>query len=275
MRTCSTKYRVALLKREGNDRKGKKMLFVTLWDANFCGCIVTDTGFMCEYTDQNFLRLRLETLPVTLKFMCPFSEIFYLVHSLLILLQSLSSFWTLNKTINANLLLIPYSFFSFHLFTCLHCHIMLNFHHEIFPGNLFTTVIKNTRSYPDNDISPIKWWACGQPLDLPKHLGLVFLKISEGRSNASLVLVIIVRSPVHSICKGQLMCLLVEGRQLRRSTNSLEVFSASERRSPFTGITIFQWISLFLQISSLFYHRIQENYYFWKIFHLQSHYRRE
>lgn len=68
------------------------MLFVTLCHPNFFGCIVTDTGFMCEYTDQDFLTLRLETLQVTLKFMCPFSEIFYLVHSLLILLQSLSSF---------------------------------------------------------------------------------------------------------------------------------------------------------------------------------------
>lgn len=220
METCSTKYKVVLLKRERNDRKGKKMLFVTLCHPNFCGCVVTDTGFMCEYTDQDFLRLRLETLQLTLKFMFPFSEIFYLVHSLLILLQSLSSFWRPNKTIKANPLL-TYSPFLFHLLTYLHCHIMLSCHHEISPENLFTIIIiKNTHSYPDNDITPIKWWACGQPLDLPKHLGLIFLKISEGRSNASLVLVITPRSPVHSICKGQFMCLLVEERQLRGSTST-------------------------------------------------------
>lgn len=52
----------------------------------------------------------------------------------------------------------------------------------------------------------------------PKALGLIFLKRSEGRSNASLVLLITLRSPVHSICKGQLMCLLVEERQLSGST---------------------------------------------------------
>lgn len=194
------------------------MLFVTLWDAKFCGCIVTDTGFMCECTDQDFLRLRLETLQVTLRFMCLFNEIFYSVHSLLILLQSLSSFWTLNKTINASLLLIPYSPFSFHLLMCLHCHIMLSFHHQISPENLFTTIIKNTHAYPDMDFSPIKLWAWGQLLDLPNRLGLVFLKISEDRSNASLVLVIILRSPVRSICKDQLVCLLVEEIQLKGST---------------------------------------------------------
>lgn len=100
------------------------MMFVTLWGPNFCGCIVTDTGFMCEYTDQDFLRLRLETLLVILRFLCPFSEIFYLVHSLLILLQSLSCFWRPNKTIKANhgsLLTLPPHF------TCspLYCHIVL------------------------------------------------------------------------------------------------------------------------------------------------------
>lgn len=82
------------------------MLFLTQWDPNFCGWIVTHIGFMCEYTDQDFLRLRLETLQVTLRFMCPFSEIFYLVHSLLILLQCLRSFGRPNKTIKAISLLI-------------------------------------------------------------------------------------------------------------------------------------------------------------------------
>lgn len=201
--------------------KEKIILFFTLWDPNFFGCIVVDTGFIYEYKLYmwiDFLRLRLETLQVTLRFMCHFSEIFYLVHSLFTLLQSLSSFWRPDKTIKANPFLTPYSPFSFHLLTHLHCHIMLSFHHEISPENLFTTIIiKNTPSYLDNDITPIKWWACGQPLDLPKHLGLIVLKISEGRSNASLVLVITLRSPAHSICKGQLMCLLVEERQQRGS----------------------------------------------------------
>lgn len=161
---------------------------------------------------------------------------------------------------------------------------MLSFHHEISPENLFTTItIKNTHSYPGNDISPIKWWACGQPVDLPKHLGLIFLKISEGRSNASLVLVITLRSPVHSICKSQLMCLLVEERQLRGSCLSLEesaptfgsLFCIREKIPIHRHYHIPMNITFFLLISNLFYHCIQENNYLGKNFHLQSHYRKE
>lgn len=44
------------------------MLLGTLCDPNFCGCIVIDTEFL---GDQDFLRLRLETLQFTLRFMCP------------------------------------------------------------------------------------------------------------------------------------------------------------------------------------------------------------
>lgn len=160
-------------------------------------------------------------LQITPKFMCPFSEMFYFAHSLLIPLQSLSSFCRPKITIKASLPVTSYFLFSFFLLMCLHCHKMLSYHPEIYPESPFLTMtIKNPHSYPDNDTTPLKWWACGQPLDLWKHLGLIFLKILESRSNALLVHVITSRRPVHTISRGQIVCLLLEETHLRGSSLS-------------------------------------------------------
>lgn len=111
----------------------------------------------------------------------------------------------------------------------------------------------------------------------PKAFGFGLSKNSEGRSNASLVLVIILRNPVHSICKGQLVCLLVEEIQLRGSTPTHWKSFLHQRGGPHSQALSYsnEYHCFFLQISSLFYHCIQENNYLGKIFHLQSHYRKE
>lgn len=94
MGTCSTKHKVVLLKREGKERKGKKVCLLHYEILIFVGVLWLRTGLCVNIliNCKDFLRLRSEPLEVTLKFMCPFGEIFYLAHSLLIPLQSLSSF---------------------------------------------------------------------------------------------------------------------------------------------------------------------------------------
>lgn len=194
---------------------------------------------------KDFLRLRSGTLQDTLKLMCPFGEIFYLADSLLIPLQSLSSFWRPNITVKANPPLSPYS--PFHLLSCLHCHKMPSCWPEIPPESQFpTTIVKNTQSPPENNPTPIKWWACDQPLDFPKHLDLIFVKILESRTNALLVLVLAWRSPVHPISRGQIVCLCVEDSQPRGSTSSpwKPILCQGAGPRPI-GISTFQWISLF------------------------------
>lgn len=185
---------------------------------------------------KDFLRLRLETLQVTLKFMSPFSEIFYLAHSLLIPLQSLSSFWRPNITIKANPPLSPYSLFCFHLFTCLHCHTMLSCHPEISPESLFPTmIIKNTYSHPDNDTTPIKQWACDLPgiSGSPKAFGFNLSKNLRMQIQCLISACHCIEDPSArdqqrrhrvSACRRE----TAEGKH----TVSLEAFSASGRRSP-------------------------------------------
>lgn len=110
-----------------------------------------------EDSDTEIGDLQRDFKRLTLKFMCPFSEIFYFAHSLLIPLQSLSSFCRPKITIKANPPLTSYFPFSFFLLMCLHYHTMLNYHPEIYSESPFLTMtIKNSHSYPDNDTTPIK-----------------------------------------------------------------------------------------------------------------------
>lgn len=128
---------------------------------------------------KDLLRLRPETLHVTLKFTCPFGVTFYLADSLLIPLQPLSV-WTRNITVKANPPLTPYSPFSFHLLnmSALSCDAKLP------PWNISWNPVsyhdhQRYSLHPENNPTPIKLWACDQPLDLPKPLGSMFVKVSE------------------------------------------------------------------------------------------------
>lgn len=216
---------------------------------------------------KDFLRLRLETLQVTYKFTCSFSEIFYLAHSFLIPLQSLSSFWRPNITSKANPPFSPSSPFSLCWLTCMYCYMMLSCHPEISP----TTIIKNTNSHPDNDTTPIKLWVFDEPLDLPKRLVSIFLKISERRSNVLSALVIASSCPVHLISRGQSVCLLVlQKRDSRGEAHHLlgSFFCGREKVLSWQALTYPSESHLFLQISSIFYHCIQKNNYLGKTFHM-------
>lgn len=106
------------------------------------------------------------------------------------------------------------------------------------------------------------WSASGSP----KAFGFDLSKNLRSRSSASLELVITLRSLVYSICKGQLMCLLVEERQLRGNTPTRWKSFLHQREGPIPPHSLYsnEYHLFFLYISSLFYHCVQKNNYLGK-----------
>lgn len=161
LQTCGNLFhrtQSGFVKKRRERNKRKKGLPVTICDPIFVAVFWLTMGLRVNIliNHEGFLRLRLETLQVTLKFMRPFSEKFYFAHSLLVLLQSLSSFCRPKITIKANPLLTSYFPFSFFLLMCLSCPAMLSCHPDIYPESPFLTMTtKNPHSYPD-DTTPIK-----------------------------------------------------------------------------------------------------------------------
>lgn len=127
LQTCGNLFHQAqsgfVKKRRKRKKRKKKVCLLHYEILIFVGVLWLRTGLYVNIliNCKDFLRLRSEPLEVTLKFMCPFGEIFYLAHSLLTPLQSLSSFWRPNITVKANPPLTPYSPFSFHSLTVMRC----------------------------------------------------------------------------------------------------------------------------------------------------------